>query len=337
MVTGGTGFVGSHSVRAFRAAGHEVRLLVRDPAKLARVFPGELGAQGLDDWVEGDVTDRAAVERALDGCDAAFHAAAMVDMRRSMARRVIETNARAVELVVGGAAERGFRSIVYVSSMSVFFEPGCPTLTPELPIAPPATPYAQSKADAEHYVRRLQAEGAPVRVSYPVGIVGPDDPALSEANHAVYSWFRDMALETSSCFELVDVRDLAELHRVLLELPEGAHRYGASGGSVPWMEIVDYMEALTGRRIRAPRIPGPLLRGLGHVGDVVKRVVDFNFPLTADAMRYATQWPGTDASRTTDELGVVFRPQEETYRDTLRWMVRVGHLHPAQIGNLVES
>jgi hypothetical protein len=76
------------------------------------------------------------------------------------------------------------------------------------------------------------------------------------------------------------------------------------------------------------------MRAGGSVGDVVKRIYDFNFPLTRDSMEFATQWPGADASRTTNELGVHFRPIEETYRDTLRWMQRAGHLTAAQVGQL---
>ena len=74
MVTGSTGFVGSHSVEALLRAGHSVRLLIRSREKLARVLGGR--DLEVDDYVVGDMTDRAAVGEALDGCDAALHAAA---------------------------------------------------------------------------------------------------------------------------------------------------------------------------------------------------------------------------------------------------------------------
>ena len=44
--------------------------------------------------------------------------------------------------------------------------------------------------------------------------------------------------------------------------------------------------------------------------------------------------PGADTARTTRELGVAFRPIEETYRDTLAWMYRAGHLSAAHVGRL---
>ena len=90
MVTGGTGMAGSHTVRAFLEAGHAVRLLVRDPDKVKRVFGPELA---VEDVFVGDVADAASVERAMEGCDAVFHAAAVVDLKKSLAQKVIQTNA----------------------------------------------------------------------------------------------------------------------------------------------------------------------------------------------------------------------------------------------------
>ena len=77
-VTGGTGFVGSHTVAGFVRAGHDVRVLARTPSKLAIA----LGPLGVDadrvEIVEGDVTSPEDVRRLLDGADACLHAAAVV-------------------------------------------------------------------------------------------------------------------------------------------------------------------------------------------------------------------------------------------------------------------
>jgi len=335
LVTGGTGFTGSHSARALLAAGHSVRLLVRDEAKLRRIY----APHGIEirDFVVGDMTDGAAVEKALAGCDGVVHAAALVEMRRAGARRMQETNARGVEFVVGGAARRGLPSIVYVSSLSIFFAPGGPPVAPELPIAPGTTAYARSKAEGERAVRRLQEQGAPIRICYPAGIIGPHDPGhpgMSDANHAVYSFFRELGVDTSGFFQVVDVRDVAALHVRLLELPAGPHRYAAAGAALRWREVYDLIDRLTGERLRRVRVPGTLMRAAGSAGDVVKRVWDFSFPLTRDSMEYATRWPGADASRTERELGFRFRSAEESYGDALRWMHRAGHLSARQVGRL---
>ncbi len=338
MVTGGTGFTGSHTVQAFVDAGHEVRLLVRSREKVRAVFQRRGIEIPESDLIVGDIVDRQCVEETMKGCDAVFHAAALVDLRKSMADRVLETNARGVDLVVGGAVTRGLPSIVYVSSLSVFFTPGCGPLHPELPIAPAATAYAQSKADAEHAIRKWQADGAPIHASYPCGIIGPDDPGMTDANNALYSFFADTGIITSGGFQIVDVRDLAQVHLRLLEHPPEPARYAAAGEMLSWKETYELLDDITGVRvIRRPRIGGPALRALGSVGDLVKRVVDFSFPLTRDSMEYATRWPGASGARTTEELGVSFRPSSETYRDTLRWMFDEGHLQAKHVGRIAEA
>ena len=115
MVTGATGFVGSHTAAALGAEGHAVRALVRDPEKLERVFR----KRGLEppEAVRGDVTDAASVERASEGCDAVVHTAAVVAMAAHRAQEVLDTNARGVENVVGGAVQAGIPRVVYVSSV----------------------------------------------------------------------------------------------------------------------------------------------------------------------------------------------------------------------------
>ena len=337
MMTGGTGFAGSHTVRAYLAAGHSVRLLVRDRDKVRRVFDPLGLAIPEQDVIAGDITDAASVERAMEGCDAVYHGAALVEMKRSMAERVLSTNRRGVELVVGGAVKRGLPSIVYVSSSSIFFTPGCGPLELDMPVAPGSTAYAQSKAEAEHEVRRMQDEGASIRVSYPTGIVGPEDPGLSDANQALYTFFKQTGVNTSSGFQIVDVRDLAALHLRLLELPDGAHRYMAAGPMLPWPATYQAIDEVTGKRLLRFPVPGPLFRALGSLGDLIKNVYDFSFPLTRDAMEYATRWPGCSSEETTRQLGIEFRGAHETYRDTVRWLYDAGHLKARHVGRLADG
>ena len=206
---------------------------------------------------------------------------------------------------------------------------------PELPIAHGTTAYARSKAQAEVYVRRLQDEGAPIRISYPAGIFGPEDPGMSAATGGFASW-PTVILVTSSGLSVVDVRDLAALHLKLLELPCGPHRYAATAEMLSWADVHALMENLTGHRIRRLRVPGRLMRAVGSVGDALKLVHDFDYPLTRDTMEFTTRWPGADATRTTEELGIVFRDASDTFRDTLVWMYRAGRLTAAQVGRLAE-
>jgi hypothetical protein len=100
--------------------------------------------------------------------------------------------------------------------------------------------------------------------------------------------------------------------------------------------MIALMDRLTGRRVRRVSVPGPLLRGLGRVGDLVKRVYDFDFPLTHESMAFASGWPGVRMSPALAALAPSFRDPEETYRDTIRWLYRAGHLTRDQAGALAD-
>jgi nucleoside-diphosphate-sugar epimerase len=254
-----------------------------------------------------------------------------IEARR--AREVEDTNLRAVELVVGGAAERGVGAIVYVSSLGALFAPGAP-LSEHSPIASAQSAYARSKAEGERYVRRLQDSGAPLRTVYPPGVIGPDDPGLSEGNHTVRAFLRQLMADTDSGFEVIDVRDLAALVAALVAPGAAPGRYVVAGTYRPWREMIALMDELTGTRVRRVRIDGRALRWLGRVGDLVKHVYPFDFPLSGEAMDFATQWPGVVPSPAIDALGIRFRDGRESYADTIRWLYRAGHLTKREAGVL---
>ena len=332
LVTGATGFVGSHTAAAIAAAGHELRLLVRDRAKAKRVLA--VHGLGAVDLALGDVTEPASVAAALEGCDAAVHAAAVVALEAHRAEEARHTNARGVEVVLGEAARRGLRSIVYVSSAAALCVPGGPPIHADAPIAEANSPYARSKAEGERFARGLLEAGAPIRVSYPVGVIGPDDPGLSETNHMLQVLVRDFVPLTTSGVSVVDVRDLARVHAALLDDRVAPGRYVASGHFLPWREVAGLIERLTGRKLRKVRLPGGLLRAAGRVGDAVKRFAPFDFPLTYEAMTFATRWPGADGSTTSALTGVEPRDAAESFADSLRWLAAAGHLRPEQVGRL---
>jgi nucleoside-diphosphate-sugar epimerase len=147
LETGGTDFVGSHSVAALVRSGHEVRLLVRSPQRIAPALE-PVDVHEVDS-AEGDVTDRVSVERAMEGCQAVLHSASVYSFRRRDAKLMEETNARGTDLVLGTAQRLGLDPIVYVSSYVALLPANDRVLTAESPLGTPSPAYARSKADAE--------------------------------------------------------------------------------------------------------------------------------------------------------------------------------------------
>jgi dihydroflavonol-4-reductase len=341
FVTGASGFVGAHSARLLHAAGHELHLLARQPERLLADLARHGLAAGPGTAIQvlpGDMCDRVAVERAAAGCDAVLHAAASVALSAGHAQQTLSNNVDGLRSVVGTALAQGIGNIVYVSSLSVLFTAGAARMDEDSPLASGGDPYSRSKCAGEVWARELQAQGAPIQIVYPSAVVGPDDPGLSKGNQGVREFVTLMPPNTSSGFQCVDVRDLAAAHRFLLERPPTgdpqAARYVVGGHFLRWQEIRTLLQSLTGRRKPSPPIPGALLRAFGHVVDAVNRLVPFETNLTAEAMAYATRWPPADSTRFQRMSGLGFRPPDQTYADTLRWMQTAGHLTARQLGIL---
>jgi nucleoside-diphosphate-sugar epimerase len=156
LVTGGTGQVGSYIIERLAADGWQVRALVRDLRRAAWLEP--LGAE----LVAGDVLDADGFRRAATGCDAIFHAAALVTAPGGWERYRV-SNVEGTRNAVGAAAASGAR-LLQVSSVAVYGSAAryrsAPTdeETP-LPPLPERAYYARSKRDSEELVLRAHAEG----------------------------------------------------------------------------------------------------------------------------------------------------------------------------------
>jgi nucleoside-diphosphate-sugar epimerase len=335
FATGATGFVGAHTVLALLAAGHETRLLVRDEPRARHWF--ESHGQHIERCVTVDIRDQAAVQRAIVGCDAVFHAAAAVSLDPRKARETYDTNVGATKAVLGAAHALGIANLVYVSSVAALFHPGAPRVDESTPLADVSEAYSRSKRDSEEYVRELQ-HSVPVQITYPVAVVGPDDPKLSAANRALATFVGQMLPRSTTGFQCVDVRDLAQAHRWLLEHPPTRDvadaRYIVGGHFYPWDELRRRLEALLGRRIFSPRVSPRLLRAIGTTADCAKKLVPFDTQISAESMAINTLWPPADSSRFVAKSGLRFRPGDETFGDTIRWMVEAGHIAVKKAGRL---
>lgn len=328
LITGATGFVGFHAAAALCAAGHEVRALVRDLEKGERV-PAPIGV-GTADLVQGDMTDEAAIARAIAGCDAVVHAAASVSVTTGATD--FQANIVGVQAVVGAAIQRDL-PCVYVSSLEAIMELGRPTTETSEPSGG-KTHYGRSKSEADRWIRARQAEGARIANVYPSGVVGPDDPGFSESVKAYRSFLRGTLGVGATQF--VDGRDLATLIVRLLETGHSGPVI-AAGHYLTWTEMTKALRRVTGAEISQINAPGWALRAFARTLDVVARVTGKKMPMTGEGIAIATLWQKVDDSKIVAELGVVWRPVDETLEDLFRWYVKAGRLPVKAVPALAEK
>ena len=336
LVTGGTGFIGAHTVKAVADAGHSVRLLVRSPDRIKEnVAP--LGVD-IDDFVVGDMRDEDGVARALDGCDAVIHAAAEVSLERRRGADVLAANPRGTEVVIDAAIAQGCDPIVHVSSVAALWRPGIPLIHANLPPAGAAAAYGQSKSLAEVHVRQRQAEGAPIVITYPAAVWGPPSgTAMGESIEALTHYARAGALLSAGALSIIDVRDLGRIHTAALQPGRGPRRYMCGGHFVRMPEYARLMREVTGRRFPVIPIPGAGMRAIGYAFDAAMHVLPVDLVLTREGMDLLTLWVPTDDRGIREDLGINIRDLRETMRDALRGLVALGRLKPQHAGDAMAS
>jgi nucleoside-diphosphate-sugar epimerase len=251
-LTGATGFVGSHLREALLEHGYAVRCLVRSPPRAAAPH-----TSGSCSAVIGDLFERGALARLLEGSDVVFHVAGAVAARAEA--DYLAVNAEATALVGEQARAAGVARFVYVSSLAAA-GPNAPGHPADEALEPrPLTAYGRSKLAGERVVRGC---GLPFTIVRPPAVYGPRDRQFLRlfrlARLGIVPLLGDGLQELS----LVHARDLAEA------LVAAAASESAAGGTynaahpepTTQRELAREVGRAVGRRALAVRLPGALVR-----------------------------------------------------------------------------
>jgi len=303
LVTGGAGFIGSHTVRALLARGDAVRVL--DDLSTG----SQANLTGLDvDLIIGDIADADVTLRAASGCRAAIHLAAKASVPGSCADPLgyDRTNVRGTLAVFEAARQHGLSRVVYASSSAVYGTTDVLPVHEGLPLLP-ESPYAAGKATAEHYARAYTFTlGLPCTGLRYFNVFGPrQDPAGPYA--AVIPRFVEMALQGKPMTIYGDggqTRDFVSVHDVvranLLALDHKTSGVFNIGGGRS-TTINDLAAAV---RAEVPGA-GPVLHQPERAGDIRHSLADIS------AITAALGWtPQADFSAALGE--------------TIRWMAQQG-------------
>lgn len=155
LITGGSGFIGSHIVEHYQNIAKEIRVL----DNLRTGYRHNL--DGLKHtFIEGTVTNRELVRESVRGVDYVFHLAAMVSVPESMSKpaECVDINVHGLLNVLEEASHAGVKKLVFASSAAIYGDnptvPKFETMLPE-----PKSPYAITKLDGEYYLGMFQREG----------------------------------------------------------------------------------------------------------------------------------------------------------------------------------
>jgi len=325
LITGATGFIGSHIVNQATRNGHDVGVLARDLDKQRNV----LNQLGVDleaiSLHQGDMldTDWRAL---LAGYDAVIHAAGIMSKNMADADKLWALNVTASETLLQTAVELGLDPIIHISSFMALFPPEGDVIQADDPVKEPDSMYAKTKAQAERDARALQARGAPVVCVYPASVNGPDDPTVGSGQEFIANGINDgKLLVTEGGLTFTDVRDLGLLIVRLLEPGKGPRRIMSTADYLSHQQIYDLMCELSGKPIDAIRMPGWLMRLIGRIADIKQKVVKGPTPdLTYETAMVLTKCVPQDDAEARAILGTDLLGADRCLRDMVHWMMAEG-------------
>ncbi len=334
LVTGATGFIGGHLVRALCERGHRVRCLVRRTSQLdaLRQFDLEL--------CESHVLDPAGLHRAVQGTDCVFHLAGLtcaLDLAT-----LLQVNGQGTAHVAEAcAAQPSPPVLVVVSSIAAAGPTRRGSVRPDDAPPNPVSHYGASKRAGELAAARC-ADRVPTTVVRPGIVFGPGDKVLLSMFRSVRRWHvHAIAGLSSPPLSLIHVTELVELleraaergQRLSAAEQDGSRRLGYYFACRP--EYPDYLEfgrmlhEAVGNRFTAYlHFPTPIPWLVGGVGEVIGRLRRRSLELNVDKIReaMADSW-ACSCARAQRDLGYAPRqPLQEQLRLTAQWYRQHGWL-----------
>ena len=312
LVTGATGFLGSHLTRALAARGDELRILARRSSKLDAL-------EGVEfERATGDVTDRRAVRRAVAGVDRVFHVAGRTSLRERDRAAVWETNLRGSRVLFEEALAAGVERVVHTSTVGaigVAKPNGTVDETATFDIGHLGIAYVNSKHEAELEALRAVARGLAVVIVNPSFALGPNATGGSSMDLVRRFLLRRIPAYVDGALNIVDVRDVAAGQLLADRKGKVGERYILSGRNFTLDRLFADLARISGVAPPSVRLPGPLMLSILEAGSRARLPV----PSEPDEVRSAMLWWTYRNTRAKQELGFRPRPHEETLVEAVRW------------------
>lgn len=313
LVTGASGFTGSHLVTALLQRGHQVVAYVRKSSSLDRLTDLPVA------FAYGEIGDRSALGAAMQGVEAVFHLAAYVELGIVDAAKMAQVNVEGTRAVLEAAQSAGVQRFVYCSTIGVYGDTQGQVIdeTYQRTQQGFSSAYDRTKYEAQRLVDEFGQKGLSTVSVMPSGIFGPDDPHFGPVMRQFAKGGLKLWAGGDRVTGIVHVDDLVEAMLLAYEkAPSGAH-YIISAGELTTREMFALLSRETG--IPAPKeAPEALVRFVGNVLDPVGRLLSWQPPLSRERVHYVyDRCVRVRADKARRELGWQPRPIEEVLREAM--------------------
>ncbi len=327
LVTGGTGFIGSHVVRALLARKVPVRCLIRAGSNRANL-------NGLEiDYVVGDLNDYASLKLALRDCDQLYHVAADYRLWARKPEEMVRTNVEGSRALLQAAADAKLSKIVYTSSVSAIGRPhengslgiGREELDPQPDEL--IGPYKRSKFLSDKVAREFAQKGLPVVIVNPSTPIGPQDIKPTPTGKMIVDFLNGkMPGYVDTGLNFVDVQDVAAGHCLAGEKGKVGERYILGNKNLSLKDFLHTLSRVSGMPPPKFKVPYAVawLAGAFSTGLSCFTGREPGIPLDGVRMSHAPMY--YDASKAVRELGMPQTPIEESLRKAVAWFKEHGYV-----------
>ena len=311
LVTGATGFIGSHVTRLLVARGDEVVVAVRPRSDL-----GSLADLGLRS-VEADVCDRHAVRRAMRGVERVFHLAGTTNLRLNRAQ-TFALNLEGTRIVLEEALRAGVDRLVYTSSAAAVGPAPEGDTSDESSVWDAGRydiPYVDSKHEAEIVALRLLARGLPVVIVNPAHVLGAGDPGRSSTVLVKRFMRREIPAYVNGTLNIVGVHDVARGHLLADERGQVGERYILGNRNFTLDRLFADLGRLSG--VEPPAVKLPLQVALA-LATAAEHAPSPPMPTPVEIRAASLNWAFTN-NKARRELGWRTSPHEDALEETIAW------------------
>ena len=311
LVTGATGFVGSHVARLLVERGDEVHAVVRPGARSEALSGLELTP------VTADVLDRRSIRRAMRGIDRVFHIAGTTNLTTPRAQ-AFATNVEGTRIVLEEVLRAGVERVVYTSSVAAVGPAPAGTSSDETACWDAgryAIAYVDSKHEAEIVALRLLARGLPLVIVNPAHVLGAGDPGRSSTAIVRRFLRRQIPAYVDGTLNIVGVQDVARGHLLADELGRVGERYILSNRNFTLDRLFADLGRLSGVQPPAVKLPLPVALALARAG---ARIGGGWLPAPAEVRAASLNWSFVNR-KAKRELRWTTSPHEDCLEETIAW------------------
>ncbi|HEY7347215.1 MAG TPA: hopanoid-associated sugar epimerase [Ktedonobacterales bacterium] len=328
LVTGATGFIGSHVARQLLAAGYEVRALVRPASPHTIIRRNQLDPRC--EACMGDLRDSESLRRALADCEMLVHVAADYRLWTPDQQTTYATNLIGTRTLLFEALRQGLQRVVYTSSVAACGIP--PDGTPgneETPVDRHhlAGAYKRTKYLAEREALSLAGDGLPLVVVNPSTPVGPGDVRPTPTGRIIIDFLRGrMPAYVNTGLNLIAVEDCARGHVLALQKGRVGERYILGHRNLSLQAIFGILAKLADRpppRYKAPRW---LAYAAAYADEFIEGRLMRRAPgIPINGVRMSARHMYFDASKAVRELGLPQTPVEDALARAVAWFRAEGY------------